>query len=386
MLDGKKIIDLRLIYGYSRRELAEKIEVSEQSIWQYENGVIQPKFETINNLKKIFNVKSNFFFNDKEVSNFTDENYIAYRNGDREKRSITKSESRYLDYVHDYISYFSSFLKNDMTNINKLRDELQTHITENNNFFDNNLIKKIAGIARKTLGVKNNRELLFKLELSGVNIIEKEIGDIQDAYSTWISTGEQAYIILNRQRGTLVRRNFNLAHELGHLLMHYRIDITALDKKEYDLVEKEANIFASEFLMPEEEFIRDINKISGLSNPKSYIKLKEKWSVSIMAMGMRVKGLDLITQSQYSYFFVLMHKYNYKVIEPLDDEMKIIKPGKIKGLCEFVLENKLVTLDEFLIEKAIETKHLSRVLSIDESVFNKYKESQQTFNFSTITK
>lgn len=44
-----------------------------------------------------------------------------------------------------------------------------------------------------------------------------------------------------------MRRNFDLAHELGHLLLHPYVDFSLLDKNERQQVEREADYFASCF-------------------------------------------------------------------------------------------------------------------------------------------
>ncbi|HHJ7925300.1 TPA: helix-turn-helix transcriptional regulator, partial [Streptococcus pyogenes] len=43
MYNGEKIEELRLLFEMSRSELAQKLEVSEQAIWQFENGEVSPK-------------------------------------------------------------------------------------------------------------------------------------------------------------------------------------------------------------------------------------------------------------------------------------------------------------------------------------------------------
>ena len=68
------------------------------------------------------------------------------------------------------------------------------------------------------------------------------------------------YLVLKKKSS--VRRNFDLAHELGHLLMHKHIDMDSLDKKELRRVEHEANDFASYFLLPKDEFIKNFQELS----------------------------------------------------------------------------------------------------------------------------
>ncbi|WP_375152616.1 hypothetical protein [Enterococcus mundtii] len=47
------------------------------------------------------------------------------------------------------------------------------------------IIQHLAEKARIELNIKNNKELLYKLEMSGISILEKNMGAEIDAYSVW---------------------------------------------------------------------------------------------------------------------------------------------------------------------------------------------------------
>lgn len=78
-----------------------------------------------------------------------------------------------------------------------------------------------------------------------------------------------------------------MAHELGHLLLHYKVEFSLLDNKSHREYEQEANLFAGAFLLPEKEFTEDFSMLIKMSSPDSYIDLKKKWVVSIQAMAYR---------------------------------------------------------------------------------------------------
>jgi len=80
---GKSLTNIRILNDLSRNQLADKIGVTEQAVWQYENGYMSPKLEVVNKLKAIFQVKSTYFYNDDllneiGMNNIKVEN-IAYR-------------------------------------------------------------------------------------------------------------------------------------------------------------------------------------------------------------------------------------------------------------------------------------------------------------------
>ncbi|KAA2296257.1 ImmA/IrrE family metallo-endopeptidase, partial [Clostridioides difficile] len=86
-------------------------------------------------------------------------------------------------------------------------------------------IHYVAHLARQRLNMEpsTNENLMFRIEKSGVYVFEKAIGEEIDAYSLW-TRNDRPFIILGNIKRSAVRRNFDIAHELGHLLLHYRLE------------------------------------------------------------------------------------------------------------------------------------------------------------------
>lgn len=374
MFFGEKLQNVRELKGLSRKELADLINVSEQAVWQYENQYTVPKFETVNELKKIFSVKPQFFYSDSFIKDVSSIEHIAYRAEDRESRKKVKMETTYINFIDYFISRFEQNLDSPIGNILSLRkysEELfYSRKAETNK---NNILKKIAEVARKKLDIEENRDLLYKLEMSGIFILEKNMGSKIDAYSTW-TKDDRAFIILGSMKKSSVRRNFDLAHELGHLLMHRHIDMDSLSRDEHKVIEKEANDFASYFLLPEKEFMRDFEQIKKRSNPYSYVEMKMKYMVSIVALEYRAYKLGLLTFEENRYFYASLNRNNLRKKEPLDEDIPIIKPGKIRALLNFVFEKHIFILKDFLDQHGIEITFLESLLGIDQGFLSKFKE------------
>lgn len=62
MFNGDNLTHLRIMHGYSRKQLSEMLGVTEQAVWQYENSYTSPKMQIVNELKRIFHVKSKYFY------------------------------------------------------------------------------------------------------------------------------------------------------------------------------------------------------------------------------------------------------------------------------------------------------------------------------------
>ncbi|ARF69785.1 transcriptional regulator [Paenibacillus larvae subsp. pulvifaciens] len=373
MFFGEKLKSLRELNGLSRKELADKVKVSEQAIWQYENQYTAPKLEVINALKTLFSVKAQFFYTKPFVKEISKIEHIAYRSEDRDSRKKAKMETTFLNYIDYFLGEFEQRLNCPENKMQSLRDEA-IHLLHVNYFNTDrkSLIEKIASLARKKLGIENNRELLYKLELSGIHILEKNMGSDIDAYSTW-TDNEKAFIVLGTKKKSSVRRNFDLAHELGHLLLHYKIDMDGLSKDEYMKIEKEANDFASFFLLPEEEFRKDFSLIKKKSNPDAYIDLKAKYLVSIVALEYRAYKLGLLSFEENRYFYSSLNRKKYRKEEPLDADIPVIKPGKTRALFDMVFENRLISLNELLATYNIECSFLAQMFSFEQGFLDKYK-------------
>lgn len=386
MFFGEKLQSVRELNGLSRKELADKLNLSEQAIWQYENQYTVPKFEVANELKKIFNVKAQFFYTEPFITNISDVESIAYRAEDREARKKTKMETTFIDFTSYFLNKFESKLNLPTTTLSLLRDE-SIHLYNMNLETNDRLhqIERIAENAREKLDVKTNSELLYKLELSGIYILEKNMGPSIDAYSTWTNQ-EKPFIILGNKKKSAVRRNFDLAHELGHLLLHYKIEMDSLTKDEHKKIEKEANDFASFFLLPKEQFLKDFLTISKKSNPESYLDMKMDYMVSIAALEYRAYKMGLLTFEENRYFYATLNRKDYKKNEPLDKDIPIIRPGKVRSLLDLILKNRLISLDDLFNDYYIDRSFLESLFGFEDGFLSKYSDisNREYFNTSNV--
>lgn len=56
MFNGRVLKELRLLNGLSRAELAQRINLTEQAIWQFESNETKPKLSTKMHLANQFHV------------------------------------------------------------------------------------------------------------------------------------------------------------------------------------------------------------------------------------------------------------------------------------------------------------------------------------------
>lgn len=96
-----------------------------------------------------------------------------------------------------------------------------------------------------------------------------------------------SYIWL-REEDPPVRRRFTVFHELGHYLLHPGVYFCFAKSQQEQQVEREANRFASEMLMPEEWLRRHVGDYGNRPDV-----LARMYAVSILAMKVRLQELGL---------------------------------------------------------------------------------------------
>lgn len=134
------------------------------------------------------------------------------------------------------------------------------------------------------------------------------------------------------------RRRWTLAHELGHMVMH------GFGEVDSDTAEQQANRFAGEFLAPANElkptlWNLDFRRLAGL---------KREWKISMQAIIMRARDLDVITERQRRELFVRLGKAGHRKREPASLDPPIERENMARQLANYHLTNLEYTRDEIL--------------------------------------
>ena len=119
-------------------------------------------------------------------------------------------------------------------------------------------------------------------------------------------------VIVVNSRFSLERRRLTLAHELAHRV----IDTDSLPDKDE---EKAANLFAGAFLMPRENLQREVGKHRNALGYKELLDLKRLYRVSGAALLMRLRQLDVISESTLVYAFQTIAR-GWRTQEPAEIE------------------------------------------------------------------
>jgi Zn-dependent peptidase ImmA (M78 family)/transcriptional regulator with XRE-family HTH domain len=149
-----------------------------------------------------------------------------------------------------------------------------------------------AGITRAKWGLGESPipHVLHLLESRGVRVFSL-IGECREvgAFSFWLG---HPFVCLGTDK-TPERSIFDMAHELGHLVLHRG---TASPRGRD--AERQADLFAANFLMPE----ADVKAATpGLRNPDlgTLVEAKTRWRVSVAALNYRLHELGMISDWHY---------------------------------------------------------------------------------------
>ena len=125
-----------------------------------------------------------------------------------------------------------------------------------------------------------------------------------DAFSFW--RGELPYVFLNAMKSA-ERSRMDDAHELGHLVLHWRGGARGRD------AEREADLFGAAFLMPRDSVIAGVTRGARL---RDIIKSKSQWKVSVTNLTYRMHTVGLLSDWEYRSRFIEISKKGYRTSEP----------------------------------------------------------------------
>ncbi len=168
--------------------------------------------------------------------------------------------------------------------------------------------QQAAAQARERMGLDPSepvRDICGLLEARGIKVYPYTVAsDGFFGLSVAPADGGPAIVVNTWERISVERWIFTAAHELGHLLLHLE-DYDVAEREEERQQEKEANVFASHFLMPEEVFAKEWAETYGMAFVDRVLKVKRIFRVSYRTVLYRLSealpGPGLWKRFQHDY-------------------------------------------------------------------------------------
>ena len=192
------------------------------------------------------------------------------------------------------------------------------------------------------LGRSAIQDLALAVEGAGVIVVREETGIAQiEGLSAWSEALGRPLILLSADKNNGYRSRFDLAHEVGHLVLHRHIQRTT-DNARHKLMEAQAHRFAGAFLLPAETFASEVHVPPTLDD---LLLLKRRWGVSAAAIIMRLTALELLDDDGA----LILHKRRSArwggKSEPGDEDRRPEQPRLLRRTIDLLVEEKVMPLD-----------------------------------------
>ena len=318
-INGEHLKNARLFRGLSLAELSDMTNITKQTLSLYENGTIRPEVSKLFILSKALSFPTEYFITEDHFNIKTEATY--FRSLMSTSKSERISQCKRVEFIAQIYETLLDYVNFPSLNLPNVDFDGRINDSERQDYQETLAIEQIANRCREYWGIGNGpiNNLQELIEANGI-VVSSIATDKEniDAFSqkTIINNMPMYIIVLNATKN-YVRSRFDLAHELGHILLHpWSENIEELSRVEFKERESQANKFAGAFLLPRETFGVDIKHYPTKLN--FYIHLKKKWNVSIQAMIYRAHQLEIITTSQYQYLMRQISRLGWKTKEPED--------------------------------------------------------------------
>lgn len=357
LLIPSKLRDARKVARLSQGDLSELIGVSRQAVSSYERGDKSPEPATFQKIADVLRQPVGFFTN-ADSAEFGSPGARFYRKFGAE--TIRRNEACAVlgSWLVQTAKYFDGFLNYPTPSL----PECAPAAPSGRYTFEE--INEIALDVRKqwSLGPGPISHVLALLESKGVVVCRYEMqGESVEAFSFW--NGERPFVFMASEKEAGARLRYDLAHELGHLVLHKWIEQSELeDKATLKAIENEADKFAGAFLLPSTSFPNEVY------TPRldAFIPLKERWKVSIQAMVYRCKDLEIIDADQALNLYKQISFRRWRKKEPLDDPRKIAieQPRLLRRAVELLLESGKKQSEDILNELPLSAEWIEKFCAL----------------------
>lgn len=335
----------RVFGGLSLEEVAERVGKSRQYLHKLETNQSKPTEQLMIGLADALDVEVDFFFPKEHRLN---EEQFHFRKLLTTKATIKQVAIARGEMVNYLINFLEKELKFPNVNIPSITDIKS---------YDS--IERAAEICRKEWGlgsspIGNMTRLAENLGaiVTNFNGVSKEV----DALSVAV---ERPFIVRNTAKESICRQRFDIAHELGHLVMHEGI-VTG-DR----VTENQANRFASALLMPRAMMIKLFPRPNGKRlDWKGMREFKQTWKVSKAAMLYRARQLDLINDAQYKTGVITLKKYGEANGEKDDYLIADEPPEVIENALKVLLEKKGIDVSNIAASLSVRPKFFKEITGL----------------------
>lgn len=300
---GSRLTLARHLAGLRKSELADLIGKTPTAIGAYESERKRPAAATVARLCVALGVEPAFFLPSSVTASSLPHSVLPNFRSLRSTSQLARDQAAaYGAVVHEIVSVFERHVEMPDIDVPIYPVDLK----EDPAFHES--IQAAVHLLRMSWDIDAEpiNHVLRLAENHGIVCVFSpfQVASV-DAYS--FQTQLRPVVVMNPLKGDYYRQRFDLAHEIGHLVMHGDVE------PGNHAVEMQAHRFAAEFLMPREVVEEQLPR--RLLWPR-LLALKEHWGVSLQALLYRARELGIYSDTTYRNAMKRISKEGWRRQEP----------------------------------------------------------------------
>lgn len=319
VFDGSRLVAMRELLGWTQGEMAEETGISPSALSQAERGDTTLSASNIVSVAEFLGVSPEAFVEQPEprvdlVPQFRHLRRTPKREQRRAKQ-LVYATAQVAQVLQQSVQFPEPFECDEAVDPDLPIEEAKKQV------------ERAAAQAREALDVPPHDpigdDVMGLLEAGGITVVrDPDTDEDIDAYSA-IVDDLPIIVLYGGDDCVWDRDNYNLAHELGHLVMHRG---TRRDPGTRT-VEAQAHRFAGAFLGPKKAIRSQLPTDLDWGR---YLQLKRTWGLSMAALVRRAKDLDVIDDATYTRAMKQRSSYGWRFKEPGSTDRAVPAPQYLK--------------------------------------------------------
>jgi Zn-dependent peptidase ImmA (M78 family)/predicted transcriptional regulator len=344
--------------GLTKGQLANLVGVSAPTVTKWCKGDQGPEASTFDRLSSILNVQPEWLTR----AILPSISAPLYRsNASTLKAAYAKLEA-HTEWAQEVASLLGEYVDYPELNLPQRTFEHPEQISDAD-------IEAAAEECRSLwqLGKGPIQNLALAAEGAGIIVIreETEISAIE-GLSSWSKVLGRPIVLLSADKSNAFRSRFDLAHEIGHLILHKFIPRSD-ERDRYNQMEKQAHRFAGALLLPSETFADEVRLPPNLDN---LLILKQRWGVSVAAMMMRLHALGLLSdEAKLSLFKRRSARWGSKA-EPGDGKWEPETPRLLRRTIDLLVSEGILAVEDIPRYLGLSPLDVEKLCGLRENYFN----------------
>lgn len=329
----ERLVQILAARRLSQVQLASMVGVSSGTVSKWRSGSQAPEREALNRLAAVVNVEPEWFTRPTAAKVSPP---LFRSNASAHVAAREMLEAR-IQWAQDLALDLGEFVDYPELNLPTRSCTEPEQITVED-------IEQAACECRAAWGLGRSviQDLALAAEGAGVIVVREETGIPQiEGLSAWSEQTGRPIVLLSADKDNGYRSRFDLAHELGHLVLH-RLIKRPTERDRYKLLEQQAHRFAGALLLPADTFATDVRLPVTLDD---LLLLKSRWGVSAGAITMRLHALELLSDEEKMAIFKRRSARWGARAEPGDGDRVPEVPRLLRRTIDLLVDEKVMPLE-----------------------------------------